>query len=257
MSNTICTITGNPQLVSENLKTAPLLALPKDIVRLLGFYIATDSLDHDAIENGLAWGQVSVVAYQTSRPSMDKIYIGADALRKIWNYLVVNRLVGSSCQCSSLKEIKAWFNDPKNAPKLSAIRELNFYNLEIGAIPPQIINFSGLRELSFERNQIRVIPSSIAQLPELEVLNLDDNQISEIPDSIVRCQKLSSLSLRGNPITQIPRSVTNCEHLEGRILLDNEMGQSNVKMDQGNDYMEESTFEPSSIPQWAQVQVEA
>jgi Leucine-rich repeat (LRR) protein len=182
---------------------------------------------------------------------MEKLYLDAGALRKIWNYLVENRLVGSSCQCPSVKEIKAWFNDPKNASKLSAVRELNLYNLGLRAIPSQISRFTGLQELNFERNQISVIPSSIGELQELEVLNFDDNQISEIPGSIVRCQKLSMLSLRGNPITQIPASVSNCEHLKGGILLDSEMQESTEETDP--DSSEEQTFEPSTIPEWAKV----
>ena len=208
----------NTSLINENETNSPLLQMPNEVLDRIGFWVATDYLDEtDAVTNAVLWGRVCVRTHLSSHAGqvgyiLEQVQMENDALQKIWNP-ISDQVVFQGNPPSTLAEIKAWFNEPDYRDQISSVKHLDLSNLELGAIPPQILKFTNLETLILDNNQISVIPD-LMPLLDLEYLSLNNNNIRVIPDSLGFCSQLFHLSLNNNKISVIPTMLVNTDRAE-------------------------------------------
>ncbi len=127
-----------------------------------------------------------------------------DALQKIWNHLSWKNPQQFPAM-NNVKEIKTWFEDPKNEVHLLSLTHLFITDdLGIKAIPSQLRKCRNLMRLEIVGNKIAFIPEWIGDLTKLSWIRLDYNQITVIPDSIANLKELEELHLTYNQIRVLP-----------------------------------------------------
>ncbi len=208
----------NTSLINQNDRDSPLLQMPEEVLDRIGFWVATDFLvENDAVTNAVLWGRVCVRTHLSSHAGqvgyiLEQVRMENDALQKIWNH-ISGQVVFQENPPSTLSEIKAWFNEPLYQGQRSSVKHLDLSNLQLEAIPPQILKFANLETLILDNNQISVIPD-LMPLLDLEYLSLNNNNIRVIPDSLGFCSQLFHLSLNNNKISVIPATLVNTDRTE-------------------------------------------
>jgi Leucine-rich repeat (LRR) protein len=134
------------------------------------------------------------------------------ALQMIWNEGLKYAL-GMRATKFNIKEIKAYFSNPDNAPPLGNITNLTPLRRSVRAIPPEIGALTGLKSFKCTASHVRSIPDSFANLINLKKLILNNNKICGIPESLSQLAELETLDLSDNCIYEIPDSLAKLTHL--------------------------------------------
>jgi len=93
--------------------------------------------------------------------------------------------------------------------------ELNLSDLNLSAIPADVMKMSSLRLLNLRNNQFARLPIDFVDcFPKLETLNLAQNSIQHLPPDIGGLQKLKKLYVQGNQLKSLPMSMATLIRLE-------------------------------------------
>lgn len=125
---------------------------------------------------------------------------------------------------NSAAEIKAFLNNPGNAPIFYGITHLELSNSEIEALPQDICNLTQLETLELANNLLTTVPDlsaltqlrnldisynklclihSLSALKELEFLNLKNNELMAVP-GLENLTELRELYLTNNKFATVP-----------------------------------------------------
>ena len=124
------------------------------------------------------------------------------------------------------EQIRTWFSNPINHPRLQNVTGLNLSGRGLSLIPSELRFLSNLQWLNLSQNQIISIASeAFANLPNLQELSLDYNKISEIdPQTFANLPNLNRLFLRQNQLTAIDsQTFTNVPNLQLLNLAQNQL----------------------------------
>ena len=227
----------NITLIRKNEATSPLLRLPKEVLEIIGFWVAKDTAPgkNDAARNAMIWGRICVATHLSSHAGRvaqiiqdaRKKIMENGALQKIWN-LISNQLNFQGNPHSTQAEIETYLVAhlhqlflnaqqisviPDSFGRCSQLTKLYLDNNRLTLIPASLGNCATLKDLSLQGNLIKVIPDSLSLCPKLKYLYLSHNLIIAIPDSLGNCVNLGILSLNNNLISVIPRSLSQCAKL--------------------------------------------
>ena len=117
-------------------------------------------------------------------------------------------------------------NLPRNKDKLLEeisyhILSLNFQNMNIDTIPPEIGYLHTSTYLDCSMNNLIQIPNEIANITSLEELNLRLNEIKHIPSELENLKNLRTLDISSNRLINLPVEITNIPYLKELILHNN------------------------------------
>ncbi|MFT5469751.1 MAG: Leucine-rich repeat (LRR) protein, partial [Verrucomicrobiales bacterium] len=111
----------------------------------------------------------------------------------------------------ALRRIQEWKADGGDG--------LNFMDLGLRDLPPEIGQLSALKVLALHNNSLQQLPPEIGQLSALKYLYLQDNALQQLPPEIGQLSALESLYLRGNPGLGLPPEVVK-DRFNPRAILD-------------------------------------
>jgi hypothetical protein len=94
-------------------------------------------------------------------------------------------------------------------------------NQNLGALPPEIGQFTNLRQLSLYRNNLTTLPATIGTLTNLCILDASYNDISSLPDDIGNLSSLLILDLNFNPLESLPEEIGQLKRLRRLYLWGN------------------------------------
>ncbi|MBP9163127.1 MAG: hypothetical protein KBF99_08085 [Leptospiraceae bacterium] len=109
-------------------------------------------------------------------------------------------LIGTS-QCKTAMNLK------------SKVHMLNFSNLQIAELSPEIGKFTNLSSLKIDNNLLTSLPSEIGNLSELSILEIHNNQLTSLPPEIGNLTELTSFELSSNQISNLPPEIGNLTKL--------------------------------------------
>ena len=95
--------------------------------------------------------------------------------------------------------------------------ELNLFQKDLTALPPEIGQLTELTQLDLGMNQLTALPPDIGQLTKLTTLYVDENQLTALPPEIGQLAKLTNLGSFGNRLTALPPEIgqlTGLTHLD-------------------------------------------
>lgn len=99
------------------------------------------------------------------------------------------------------------------AAQRTRVKNLDFSDLGLRSLPPQIRDLKALTHLSLDNNQLTALPPEIGQLTALKQLSLDNNQLTALPSEITQLTALTMFSLQSNPLTSFPLQITQLTDL--------------------------------------------
>ncbi len=146
-------------------------------------------------------------------------------IQKLWDIDLENNWIEKLWQWADLVGVSD-YDMPRSKDKLLqdisyGLIYLDFENMDISTISPEIGYFHTATTLNCSMNNLVEIPKSIANITDLEILNLRLNELKYIPPEFENLKNLRSLDLSSNRITGIPIEVTDIQYLEELILHNN------------------------------------
>ena len=113
------------------------------------------------------------------------------------------------------------FNNWLKLPAALTLTELDFTNLKLGSLPPEIGLLSRLDNLILPGNQLDSLPDEIGEIPRLRILDLANNHLSRLPPEIGQLSRLKVLNLDNNQLSSLPPEIRKLSHLIVLILGNN------------------------------------
>lgn len=84
------------------------------------------------------------------------------------------------------------------------LKTLNLKDNEIDELDEDFFtNLYNLKELNFSNNKITAIPSSIQYCSRIKYINFNNNLVKVFPDCVFHCLKLQKINLNNNLIDNI------------------------------------------------------
>ncbi len=163
-------------------------------------------------------------------PGEYKQFLLDESLKKVWPIICRQINFEANPIPQDVKAIRAWLNDPANATVLNQILGLDFSNLNLRFLPPEIGKLTELQRLYLNNNLIVEIPAEIGKLTKLQELVLHNNKIREIPAEIGELTELQELSLDGNQIIKIPEEIGKLTALRRLYLSNNQIAEIPIEI---------------------------
>ncbi|MFT5534367.1 MAG: Leucine-rich repeat (LRR) protein [Burkholderiaceae bacterium] len=100
---------------------------------------------------------------------------------------------------------------------------LNWSGLNLSSLPDCFGQFRFIEQLDLGRNALATLPAQIGELASLTHLDARNNRLRSLPDSITQLQRLQRLNLEGNRLTELPRDLHRLTALRELRLCDNQI----------------------------------
>ncbi len=147
-----------------------------------------------------------------------------EALETIWNRKLAEEFnLQNNPDLQTHEQIRAWFNDPINAPQLQQITLLDLSQLGLKTLPPEIGALRNVQVLQLYNNQLRSLPPEIGALVNLHELNLNGNQFRSFPPQIGVLLNLEKLFLSYNQLRSLSPEISALTNLKELTLSNNQL----------------------------------
>lgn len=171
----------------------------------------------------IQWGNQTIVHHSQFMHAQNKAKESLEALLIAWptmrDALSKDSPIGTlPAENASINEIRAFFENPKNADYLNKVWLLDLAELGLTITPFGLNQFKNLERLLLNDNALTSVP--YLNLPKLKKLNLQNNSLSWLPRYFTGCPSLDTLNLAKNKIKVCNSDFSLCQQL--RILQINE-----------------------------------
>lgn len=123
----------------------------------------------------------------------------------------------------ALKEIVKFHRENYTVKDVMLQTSLNFGDLDLRFIPPEIGGLINLQKLNVGVNELIFLPPDISNLKNLTTLDASNNKLETLPTEIWELENLNFLNMAGNRLKKLPSRIGNFSNLGTLYITNNQL----------------------------------